>query len=124
MRLQYKTLIPIEKIHFFNVLAGILVCSCAKTLSCWLINIKPKEIVMRIIGEIPNPNCKITLYSWNNRYLIKLEQGFLEQTYKIDQFELTSENDLQKIVNTEFINDALSRFDAMATSLQRSLEST
>ncbi|MBX2945907.1 MAG: hypothetical protein KF725_08730 [Cyclobacteriaceae bacterium] len=78
---------------------------------------------MRIIGEIPNPNCKITLYSWNNRYLIKLEQGFLEQTYKIDQFELTSENDLQKIVNTEFINDALSRFDAMATSLQRSLES-
>lgn len=78
---------------------------------------------MRIIGEIPNPHCKITLYSWNNRYLIKLEQGFLEQTYKIDQFELSGENDLQKIVNTEFINDAITRFEAMATSLQRSLES-
>ncbi|MBL7845280.1 MAG: hypothetical protein KF846_14180 [Cyclobacteriaceae bacterium] len=77
---------------------------------------------MRIIGEIPNPDCKITLFSWNNRYLIKLEQGLLEQTYKINQFELTSENDLQKIVNTEFINDALARFSSMASTLQRSLE--
>ena len=77
---------------------------------------------MRIIGEIPNPDCKITLFSWNNRYLIKLEQGLLEQTYKIDQFELTSENDLQKIVNSEFITDALNRFSAMANTLQRSLE--
>ncbi|HRJ30467.1 MAG TPA: hypothetical protein PLV21_12730 [Cyclobacteriaceae bacterium] len=77
---------------------------------------------MRIIGEIPNPDCKITLFSWNNRYLIKLEQGLLEQTYKINQFELTSENDLQKIVNAEFINDALTRFSAMASTLQRSME--
>lgn len=76
---------------------------------------------MRIIGEIPNPDCKITLFSWNNRYLIKLEQGLLEQTYKINQFELTSENDLQKIVNTEFINDALIRFIEMGNTLQRSL---
>jgi hypothetical protein len=77
---------------------------------------------MRIIGEIPNPDCKITLFSWNNRYLIKLEQGLLEQTYKINQFELTNENDLQKIVNAEFIRDALTRFTSMAHALQRSLE--
>lgn len=77
---------------------------------------------MRIIGEIPNPDCKITLFNWNNRYLIKLEQGLLEQTYKIDQFELSNENDLQKVVNAEFISDALTRFSAMANTLQRSLE--
>jgi hypothetical protein len=33
--------------------------------------------VMRIVGEIPHDVCKITLFSWNNRYLIKLELGFI-----------------------------------------------
>ena len=77
---------------------------------------------MRVIGEIPHPDSKITLFSWNNRYLIKLEQVLLEQTYKIDQFELTGEQDLQKIVNDEFINDALKGFSSMVKTLQRSLE--
>ena len=77
---------------------------------------------MRVIGEIPHPDCKITLFSWNNRYLIKLEQGLLEQTYKIDRFDLAGEQDLQKIVNDEFINDTLIRFSSMVKTLQRSLE--
>jgi hypothetical protein len=72
---------------------------------------------MRIIGEIPHPDCKITLFSWNNRYLIKVEQGLLEQTFKVDQFELASENDLIKMVNEQFIKDALNRFISMEKSL-------
>ena len=76
---------------------------------------------MRIIGEIPNSECKITLFSWNNRYLIKLEQGLFEQTYKIDQFELTGESDLQQIVNTQFIQEALIRFESMNQSLQNAI---
>lgn len=72
---------------------------------------------MRIIGEIPHSDCKITLFSWNNRYLIKIEQGLLEQTFKVDQFELVSENDLFKIVNEQFINETLTRFLSMEKSL-------
>jgi len=68
---------------------------------------------MRIVGEIPHSQCKITLYAWNNRYLVKLEQGYLEQTFKIDQYDLTSEADLQAIVNEDFIKVALRRFDEM-----------
>lgn len=74
---------------------------------------------MRIIGEIPHPSCKITLFSWNNRYLIKLEQGLLEQTYKVDQFELTSEHDLLRIVSDDFITHALRLFAEMETALQK-----
>lgn len=77
---------------------------------------------MRIIGEIPHPDCRISLFQWNNRYIIKLERGYLEQTYKIDQFDLSSEKDLQLIVNEVFINEAMSRFDAMDQSLRTSLE--
>jgi hypothetical protein len=77
---------------------------------------------MRIIGEIPNPNCKITLFSWNNRYLIKLERGYLEQTFKVDQFDLTSEKDLIALVNNSFIQQALARFDSMDQSLAEALQ--
>jgi hypothetical protein len=77
---------------------------------------------MRIIGEIPHPDCRITLFAWNNRYIIKLEKGYLEQTFKIDQFDLSSEKDLNAIVNEGFIREAIIRFDAMQESLRNTLE--
>jgi hypothetical protein len=73
---------------------------------------------MRIIGEIPHPDCRITLFHWNNRYIIKLEKDYLEQTFKIDQFDLSSENDLRILVNDAFIREAMIRFEAMAESVQ------
>ncbi len=72
---------------------------------------------MRIIGEIPHPECKITLLSWNNRYLIKLEQGLYEQTYKIDASELASESEVMAMVDKTFIDECLSRFPEMHNSL-------
>jgi hypothetical protein len=78
---------------------------------------------MRVIGEIPHPACKITLFSWNNRYLIKLEHGLLEQTYKINQFDLTNEAELFQVVNEAFIQQAVDRFSAMEHSLAEALHS-
>jgi hypothetical protein len=82
-----------------------------------------KVKLMRIVGEIPHDVCKITLFSWNNRYLIKLELGYLEQTYKVNQFDITSEDDLYRIVDERFIKEALSRFKDMESNLQLALES-
>jgi hypothetical protein len=77
---------------------------------------------MRIVGEIPHSICKITLYSWNNRYLIKLEYGLLEQTYKVNQFDLTSEADLYTIVGEQFVEQALNTFREMEKNLKVALE--
>ena len=77
---------------------------------------------MRVVGEISHPSCKITIFSWNNRYLIKFEQGYLEQTYKIDQFELSHENDLNKIVDDSFIQKVLGVFESMSLTLNKALE--
>ena len=77
---------------------------------------------MRIVGEIPHDVCKITLFSWNNRYLIKLELGLLEQTYKVNQFDIASEADLYKIVDESFVKEAMTRFREMDNSLQLALE--
>lgn len=72
---------------------------------------------MRVVKEIPHPECKITIFQWNNRYLIKLEAGPFEQTFKIDQTDLASEEDLNKILNEDFIGDAIARFADMSRSL-------
>ena len=77
---------------------------------------------MRIVGEIPHADCKITLFSWNNRYLIKIERGRFEQTFKINQFDLLVEDDLKKIVNSTFIDESLARFKLMEESLSKAMD--
>ena len=71
---------------------------------------------MRQVGEIAHPECKITIFSWNNRYLVKFEQGYLEQTFKIDQFDVAGDEELKKILDPEFIQSTLERFQMMGKS--------
>lgn len=73
---------------------------------------------MRLIREIPSRDFKITLFAWNNRYLIKLEQGLLEQTFKINQFDVESEEQVIKLLDAEFIERAEKRFSEMAMTLR------
>jgi hypothetical protein len=77
---------------------------------------------MRVVGEIVHPDCKITIFHWNNRYLLKLEAGPLEQTFKVNEYDITSEADLKKILSQEFIQKAMERFLDMHTSLRSSME--
>ena len=72
---------------------------------------------MRVVGEIPHPEVKITIFHWNNRYLIKLEAGPFEQTFKIEEYDLSSEDEVKGIVNEEFIQQSITRFNDMAKSL-------
>jgi hypothetical protein len=73
--------------------------------------------VMRVVGEIPHPECKITIFHWNNRYLIKIEAGPFEQTFKVNDYDISSEADLNKILSQEFISQAIARFSDMSRSL-------
>lgn len=73
---------------------------------------------MKIIAEVPNSSCKITIFSWNNKYLLKLEQASLEQTYKISEMDLTGDEDIKSIAqDPEFLAEAIHRFDEMRATL-------
>jgi hypothetical protein len=72
---------------------------------------------MRVLAEIPNPDMKITLFSWNSKYLIKLEKGPLEQTYKVDEMDVTGEADVRQMLDETFLNQALARFRDMRQDL-------
>jgi len=77
---------------------------------------------MRVIGNIVHERCNITFFHWNNRYLVKLEAGPFEQTFKIQEYDLASEEDLKKVVSEDFITESIARFDDMAQSLGKAIE--
>ena len=72
---------------------------------------------MRLVREISHPDFKITIFSWNNRYLIKLEQGPLEQTFKIPETDVAGDGELDAVLDAEFLQHAGSRFKEMGYSL-------
>lgn len=78
---------------------------------------------MRIVKEIPHPDLKITVFSWNDKYIIKFEKGSLEQTLKIKEWDILEENDLNVFFKDDFIAKVLLRFDEMAKDLNTAMES-
>ncbi|OUJ75258.1 hypothetical protein [Hymenobacter crusticola] len=73
---------------------------------------------MRQLADIPHPEAKITLFSWNGKYLIKLERGPFEQTYKVSEMDVTSEDDVRALLDDEFVEAAVQRFTQMRQDLQ------
>ena len=69
---------------------------------------------MRVIKEITHPNYRTTIFNWNNKYIIKLETSSLEQTFKIDQYELASDEDAVQLLDDIFIQQAIDRFNQMS----------
>ena len=77
---------------------------------------------MRQLAAIPHPEVKITLFSWNGKYLIKLEKGPLEQTYKVSELDVTSDEDVRALLDAEFLQAAIARFTAMRADLQAAFD--
>lgn len=75
---------------------------------------------MRVVREIANPDCKITVFSWNGKYLLKLEDGPFEQTFKVSELDVL-EQELDEILNETFISEAIERFESMGQSLRKAL---
>lgn len=69
---------------------------------------------MRIIAELPHPECKISIFSMNQKYIIKLEKGIFEQVYKISELDVPDGVDgVFKILNDDFLKKASLRFNEM-----------
>jgi len=77
---------------------------------------------MRVVKELSKNGIKISLFSWNNKYLLKFEQGMVEQTFKVNEMELSSEDDLEAFWSDSFLSDTQKRFDEMHQLLRNQLE--
>jgi hypothetical protein len=69
---------------------------------------------MRIIAELPHPDFKISILFMNNKYIVKTEQGSLEQTFKIADIDLLDGvNSVFEILDEEFLKTVSTRFVEM-----------
>jgi hypothetical protein len=78
---------------------------------------------MRVVTEIPSDQFKITVYSWNGKYLVKFERGNYEQTYKVSEMDLTGDDDIKKLVNDEsFLKIISDRFNDMSKTFREAVD--
>ncbi|MFC5408281.1 hypothetical protein ACFPMF_03095 [Larkinella bovis] len=77
---------------------------------------------MRYLKEISHPAFRIGLYVWNNKYLIKIEAGSYEQTYKISEMDVSSEEDVIGLVDELFLQRVNERFGQMHEDFMNALE--
>jgi hypothetical protein len=69
---------------------------------------------MRIIAELPHPEFKISILNMNDKFIVKIEQGSLEQTYKIAGIDLLDGvNSIFEILDETFLKTVSARFAEM-----------
>ncbi|WP_295667190.1 hypothetical protein [uncultured Mucilaginibacter sp.] len=69
---------------------------------------------MRIIAELPHPEFKISILNMNSKYIVKIEQGSFEQTYKIAEIDLLDGvNSIFEIMDEVFLKTVSARFAEM-----------
>jgi len=77
---------------------------------------------MKLIGSIPHDTCKISLYGWNSKFIVKIELGSFEQTYKVSELDVASEEDVRDMVNDSFLEKVMHRFEAMRADWELAME--
>ena len=69
---------------------------------------------MRIIAELPHPEFKISILNMNNKFIVKAEQGNLEQSFKIPEMDLTDGvNSVFELLDEGFLKTVAARFIEM-----------
>ena len=77
---------------------------------------------MRVVKEFTVEEIRVSIFSWNNKYLIKFESGPLEQTYKVPEMEVLDEADLDGFCEGLFFEGVKNRFKEMGQSLYNQMQ--
>lgn len=78
---------------------------------------------MKFIKEIPNNFCKASLFVWNNKFIIKFEAGMYEQTYKVSEYDVSGEDEIEEMLGDTFMEKVVTRFKQMADDFELILDS-
>jgi hypothetical protein len=68
---------------------------------------------MRYIKDVAHAQLKISLYSWNSKYIVKIDAGPYEQTYKVAEFDVAGPDEVEALLSADFLTSVISRFQQM-----------
>ncbi len=71
---------------------------------------------MRILSEWSYKTLRVSVLHMNDRYVLKLEDTLLEQTYKFRDGQIRDVNHLRELVSDEFYEGCIKRFNEMRSS--------
>ncbi|WP_020598625.1 hypothetical protein [Spirosoma panaciterrae] len=73
---------------------------------------------MRFVQDIPHPQFRIGLYAWNSKYIVKIEAGPYEQTYKVSELDLADPETVPALLDEPFLHKVAARFQEMDADWQ------
>ncbi len=76
---------------------------------------------MRVVREETRGEIRVSIFSWNSKYIFKYELGPMEQTFKVSEVEILEESELESFLEGNFIEEVKRRFEEMGESLLRKL---
>ena len=68
---------------------------------------------MRVVAEIPHERYKIQVFSYNAKYIVKIELGQFEQVFKISETDVLGLDDVKAMITHELLKKSLDRFITM-----------
>jgi hypothetical protein len=77
---------------------------------------------MRVIADIPHPRYKIQIFLYNAKYLVKIELGQFEQTFKVAESDVNGLEELKRMVTDQLLRNSLDRFLSMRTDWEEAFK--
>ena len=77
---------------------------------------------MRVVKELVREEIRVSIFSWNNKYILKFELGPMEQTFKLNEMDVLEEEELDGFLSGDFFEEVKNRFEEMGNSFRRQLE--
>lgn len=68
---------------------------------------------MRVVDTIPHPQIRISIFSMNEKYLVKFEAGPYEQTYKFAHEDVEGIAEIKVKVDEKLLDEIASVFRKM-----------
>ena len=79
---------------------------------------------MRVVKELIQEEIRVSIFSWNNKYILKYELGPMEQTFKLSEMDVLEEAELDAFLEGDFFELVKVRFKEMGESFRRQLENS
>jgi hypothetical protein len=76
---------------------------------------------MKVVKEVTRGDIRVSIFSWNSKYIFKYELGPMEQTFKVSETDILEEAELDGFLEGEFLEEVNQRFKEMGASLLRKI---
>lgn len=73
---------------------------------------------MRTLGFIEHPVYKISVFMWSEKYIVKVEAGLFEISYKFREGDFSSWEQLKELFDEALMNEIGNTFKKMSADMQ------